>query len=278
MGLVATSGDPVKKIWPTIEALVAYVKTFDPNVSAASLQAFYDLPSHVLLEGQQAFFSGIPFGVQTCSGDSGGPILRVGPGGALTIVGVNSSTFSSSAFPCWGGAYYGLVASAETQTLVATALADRCRAVSLRGYCNADTAIRCAPPEESSLPIAMADCGALGLACAIDADGAATCTDPKAPGPTPACSLVGKWNHPRNALYELKADGTYLVRNAPRGAYAVAGSVVTFEDTVGPCVGAPGEYDVVFDADCTKVTFTVRRDGCRLRAEGMSALAFTAVP
>ena len=264
--LVALHGDPVRAMFPSEDALRAYIAQFDATGAAALAHAIWSSPDLALLDGQQAYFSGVSdHGVQPCAGDSGGPILRR-KGDAFEVVAILSGGFKDGG-RCWGGEYYGLPSTAENVAFVQAQLADRSRDVALAGYCNAATAIRSTSPNEGPDPIAMVDCQSLGLVCGV-ADGTATCTDSLAAGPQTSCSLVGKFLHPRGAVFEFKADGTYTIRGTPFGTYTLDDGIFTFHDTISFCANTPGSYQAVFTPDCSSLTFQITQDPCEIRAEG----------
>ncbi len=277
VNLVALNGDPKKVLFGTLDNMVEYVKKFFPGATAADLQSFWDSPNHVILEGEQAFFSGIPNGAQICFGDSGGPTLRL-QNGKLEVIAVISGTYTTNILPCWGGSYNGLVTTPENSALIENALADECRSVASKGYCNADSAIRCSPITESPTPISIADCGDLGMVCRMDGDEATCVEPPAAPGSHETCSLIGKFKHPRGAIYEFKTDGTFTLRGTPRGTYTVVDGAFTMNDTSGLCATTPGTYALAWSDDCNTVTWNLMTDPCRLRAEAGADMPYTREP
>jgi hypothetical protein len=247
------------------------------NTTAAALASFWDSPTHVLMEGKTAFFSELGNGAMPCLTDSGGPLLRRRDG-RWEVVAITSGVYQltvSGVSACWGGTYAGLVAEADMASFISTNLGDRCRGVPAAGTCNADTAIQCNGGTLTA-PISVYECGTDGMRCARPDDGLACVDDGTPTAPASDCSIAGTWINATGVPYVFRADGTYTVRGAVRGRYALEQGVLRFDDTAGSCVGATSGFFVPqFASGCGALTFDLVRDGCRLRGEGLDTTGLT---
>jgi secreted trypsin-like serine protease len=108
------TGSAFKAAYGTFDAFKAFIEDVSggpvPTEQEPALQAVFEQP---LLEGYEAYFAGSD-DVQSCSGDSGGPLLRK-VDGHLTVAGVASwvpQKFSNSALCARGVVYATFGASA----------------------------------------------------------------------------------------------------------------------------------------------------------------------
>jgi hypothetical protein len=178
----------------------------------------------------------------------------------------------------FGGGYFGLPNTPENLAFIQTQLEDPTRGVPGAGYCNGTSAIRSAAPIESSDPVHIVDCLSLGMVCGME-DGAATCVAPVSTGPSSSCAFSGaSFNHPRAGVFGFKSDGTYTHGSTPGGTYTLVDGVLTFNDSSGPCVGAPGSYVVEFADDCNSFTPALTNDACELRAEAFDGYVMARQP
>jgi hypothetical protein len=238
--LEALQGDPKKVLWSSPEDMAAWLSAnAEIDIPASSLGGFWDAPQHVLIAGQVGFFSSIHNGTQAGRGDSGGPILRLGGGGqglrvVATVGGSWAINFSNGTQVLFGGTYGGLVASPENADFISTKSSEHCRGVPVGGYCNGDIAVQCNEEGQFTQAITTFDCRELGLWCGSP-DGEVGCIDPEPQGNGTSCALVGKYKDPNNVAYEFKADGTYTIRDVPRGHYLFDAGLLQVDDDVGLC-------------------------------------------
>lgn len=175
--LQAVEGQPIRRLFPTKDALLAHLaKTESADWLAANQQridTFYDL---TLLPGYEAYLGLGDGDAQPCSGDSGGPLVA-NVDGTLTVVSVVSGSFKGAAYPCStvGEVYATLGEKVQPMLDAATG---PCEGVPVEGRCEAfTTAVRCVGVNEGPQKITKTDCGALGQSCAM-IDGKAACVDP----------------------------------------------------------------------------------------------------
>jgi hypothetical protein len=139
-------------------------------------------------------------------------------------------------------------------------------------------AIQCNPQEQHIVPITRLDCRDFGLWCA-EGDAGPACVDPDPQAAPTACSLVGKFADPNSVAYEFKDDGTYTIRNLPRGIYGFQNGLFQADDSSGLCMGSTsGYYSLEFNEDCSQFTLHTLHDGCRLRGESWDLTVLKRVP
>lgn len=272
LSLTTLSGDPKKVLWSSIDDFVGWLQTNlgAGEATADKLATFWDSPKHPVLDGQVAFFGNIaPDAKAPCLGDSGGPVV-VDHDGELEVVAVHSGGWQLTVggrSTCFGGSYAGLVASPDTGPFVGERAHAPCRGIDADGHCNADTAMICRDGKQPA--IQLVECEAKAEWCRDDGL-EPECVAPLAPaGADSGCSLVGRF-----PPFEFTSDGTYLVRDNPRGRYAVEAGLLRLDDTSGLCAGSSqGIYSLEFAPDCSQVTTHLVHDGCRLRAEGQDGTA-----
>jgi hypothetical protein len=142
-----------------------------------------------ILAGYEAWVGYTPGDVQTCHGDSGGPLLGR-EAGEKKIFGVVSGGWFSSQLTCDFGTFYATIGN-ETRTMLKTAstYVDPCAGgVTPAGSCKGDVATRCTDKWEGDRRLSTVDCSLLDQTCAIGANGKAACVDASDPtsGTTPA--------------------------------------------------------------------------------------------
>jgi len=174
--LQAVEGQPIKKLFPTKDALLAHMRKHESQAwidsNATRLDEFYEL---TLLAGYEAYLGMGAGDVQPCSGDSGGPLVA-NVDGRLTVVSVVSGSFKGATYPCStvGEAYATL--GEQVQPMIDSATGP-CEGVPVEGFCEQfKTAVRCVASSEGPPQITRTDCSLLGQACGM-VDGKAACVD-----------------------------------------------------------------------------------------------------
>jgi hypothetical protein len=182
--LRAIEGRYWEHLYGTFDAYLAAARTANPKDATSptfeeSIRASWETDR--VLPGYDLVFGGPDDESDVCSGDSGGPIVRV-EGSTWTVVGVVSGykwvgpapntpfytcATKSSIYSAFGPKAKHLVDSARA-----------CGAVSLRGACEGGQAVRCSRVEEGAPRVLRNDCAALGQTCAAT---------PREPVCAPAC-------------------------------------------------------------------------------------------
>ena len=150
--------------------------------------------------------------VQTCHGDSGGPLLhKADAKGNISdrknsgtyIFGVVSGGWHSRDLTCDYGTFYAAIGPKTLELLDAAAkYKDPCGGTkySTKGACEGSVAKRCTDKWEGDRRLSVVDCSAVGLTCMADAAGAVGCHDaaegtpphsgPNPPVPPPSFSAI----------------------------------------------------------------------------------------
>lgn len=170
-------------------SVLAPLPTDDGECSPEYLQLLHERYDTFLLEtsGQVLVGAGMGEG-QTCFGDSGGPLLKAGPDGALSVYGVVSWGFDSADLPCDYGGFYTALDGAKADVIAAAPdWVDPCGTIDADGVCNGAVATRCTTGSEGTRRLVELDCSGFGLACQPRKDGHVGCGDagPEPPASTP---------------------------------------------------------------------------------------------
>jgi hypothetical protein len=138
----------------------------------------------VLVRGYEAWLGHLPGDVQTCRGDSGGPLLgkvAVGPDGKLEnqLFGVVSGSWFSNQLRCDYGMVYATIGP-RTREFIARAYQyqDPCVGLTVRGTCDGTIAIRCSDKGEGARRVFRMDCADVDMVCAPNPAGVVGCVDP----------------------------------------------------------------------------------------------------
>jgi hypothetical protein len=281
--LIALTGDALVAIFPKVADYIKYVLSVNPAADPTALATFYNTASRPMVLGEQAGFTGVKGnGVQACSGDAGGPVLR-SKNGNLEIVGLTFGIMASTAGTCIAGNYVGLVGSPDSKAFIANALADVTRGIPATGACDETLAVKVNPPNEGEPAVSTVDCRDLGLVCGADATGQSTCVDPPSAGPASTCSIVGTWLSGRE---EFRADGTFTL-SGDTGKYTLSSGILALTNDTVPaatcaanplaciCSATTASYVVTFSADCSSFKTTLIDDLCADRAIGVDGFTFT---
>lgn len=121
-----------------------------------------------------------PGDAQPCYGDSGGPLVRADSTGALVAYGVASTRarFSLDQI-CTGGGVYATFDEDVLEFLhQAVQWTDPCAGLPVGGMCDGPLTRRCTRMVEGPRRVVALDCRTLGLSCAMDAAGEASCESP----------------------------------------------------------------------------------------------------
>lgn len=183
LDLNALSGKAFENMFGSVGNFAEYLKgiygeaLIDANMDI--VQQWYD--SSGMLVGYDAYLGNKAGNVQTCYGDSGGPLLAK-ENGVLKIFGTVSGGMPSQNLACDYGSFYAAIGP-KTLTAINAALTykDPCRSgtnvFSAKGVCNGTVASRCTGHFEGERRLSTIDCADLDLACVSDAAGKATCGD-----------------------------------------------------------------------------------------------------
>jgi hypothetical protein len=151
-----------------------------------------------ILGGYEGWFGHVAGDVQTCHGDSGGPLLHKmaadgslgsGKGTTVAIWGVVSGGWHSRNLTCDYGTFYAAIGP-KTMDLIKSGLAysDPCGGAkySTLGACEGTVAKRCTGKWEGDRRLSVVDCSDLGLTCKTDTAGQVGCWEENAnPSHTP---------------------------------------------------------------------------------------------
>jgi hypothetical protein len=173
------------------------------DANLAMVHDWYDTTT--VLSAYEGWFGHVAGDVQTCHGDSGGPLLhkatrdgRITDNGSSTpaIFGVVSGGWHSRDLTCDYGTFYAAIGP-KTLEMVNAGLkySDPCQGTkySPKGACEGAVAKRCTDKWEGDRRLSVVDCSALGLTCNTNAAGKVGCweknaqpgnTNPPAPPPT----------------------------------------------------------------------------------------------
>lgn len=130
----------------------------------------------LLLDEHEAVGVGTPSGQGTCRGDSGGPLLRLGPSGQWASYGVISGGPRSASSLCDFGTIYATFGP-ETLEFVRAARSwqDPCGEIDERGVCEGDSVVRCVSNFTAGVRrLEGEDCSAFSRRCLLEA-GEPTC-------------------------------------------------------------------------------------------------------
>lgn len=142
----------------------------------------------VLFEEHEAVTGGAPLDTQSCNGDSGGPLLRIGANGEWLTYGVVSGGYYSSRLYCDYGTVFATFGPTTLAFLEASRTwQDPCGDVGAAGVCDGSVLQRC---ETSFIGnrrrLVTTDCAAQGEPCATSEAGAACGEAPPPPEPPTA--------------------------------------------------------------------------------------------
>jgi hypothetical protein len=183
LDLNALSGKAFENMFGSVDNFAEYLKgiygeqLIDDNMDIVN--QWYDTSG--MLVGYDAYLGNKPGNVQTCYGDSGGPLLAK-ENGVLKIFGTVSGGMPSENLACDFGSFYAAIGP-KTLAAINKALTykDPCRqganVVSVKGACNGTVANRCSGHFEGERRLSTIDCADLDLACVTDSAGKATCGD-----------------------------------------------------------------------------------------------------
>ncbi len=145
-----------------------------------------------VLKGYEAWVGYSAGDVQTCHGDSGGPLIGR-EGGQKAIYGVVSGGWFSSQLTCDFGTFYATIGT-ETRTMLDTAskYVDPCVGITVQGGCKGDVATRCTGKWEGDRRMSEIDCSLLDQTCAVGTDGKAACVNAADPTSSNPTTVVGK--------------------------------------------------------------------------------------
>lgn len=183
LDLNALSGKAFENMFGSVDGFAEYLKDLygdqliDDNMDVVT--DWYN--SSGMLAGYDAYLGNKPGNVQTCYGDSGGPLLRK-ENGEMRIFGTVSGGMPSLNLACDYGSFY---AALGTKTLAAINKSlqykDPCRngnvVADVKGSCSGTVARRCTGPFEGDRRLSEIDCADLDLVCLTDSAGKATCGD-----------------------------------------------------------------------------------------------------
>lgn len=199
--VMATEGLTLEHIFGSFENFVEWVFTGgftdadyiatledDPSFEEflPELRNVYDV--EVLFEGHEAVTGGAPLDTQSCNGDSGGPLMRIGANGEWLTYGVVSGGFPSNRMFCDYGTVFATFGPSTFAFLEEhVSWQDPCGDVGESGVCDGSRLLRC----ESSIVgntrrLATTDCAAQGEPCATSEAGAACGEAPLPPEPPTA--------------------------------------------------------------------------------------------
>lgn len=162
-----------------------YLAVIEQNPDLVDLAALStEYTSWSLLEQHEAVAGTSADDTQSCTGDSGGPLGRIGEDGRFETFAVVSGGPSSESSACDFGQVFASFGP-ETYPFVAAAASwtDPCGDVDARGECQGSIARRCETSFASAVRrLTEQDCGASGQSCARGARGAA-CADVEGENP-----------------------------------------------------------------------------------------------
>lgn len=193
--VAATSGRVLEILFGDFESFVEWF--FEREVSAVDYLALMSgdaevqaaLPRLVqqyegieLLAEHEAVTGLAATDTQTCLGDSGGPMLLVGPSGGFEVYGVVSSGLSSRRLFCDFGTIIATFGPATLPFLEAARdWVDPCGEVGPAGVCEGDVVRRCETSFADGVrALGEQDCAELGQRCVASAGGAACASEPAA--------------------------------------------------------------------------------------------------
>jgi hypothetical protein len=166
--------------WVTgLTSNIDYLAVIAENPSSVDLDALAaEYASWLLLEQHEAVAGTAVDDTQSCTGDSGGPLGRVGDDGRFETFAVVSGGPRSASSICDYGQVFATFGPSTFPFLEAAASwIDPCGNVDARGECDGPVARRCQTSFANGVRQLVAeDCGAMDQSCALSLDGAA-CSD-----------------------------------------------------------------------------------------------------
>ena len=154
-------GSPLEKIFPTFDAFVGAMEAAGVSRDESVLPALHALYDRTLLDDYEIYATSAD--VQTCVGDSGGPLLGK-VDGQLVVQGVVSGGLSGKSLRCPLGTVFA-VFGPKAQELTTHAFADPCGGLPAVGRCLGRLAVRCANPGEGPRKVLRTDCSVVNATC-----------------------------------------------------------------------------------------------------------------
>jgi hypothetical protein len=172
----AVQGEALEAAFGTAQAFFDAVAKVEGEAfveaNKAHFQELYDKP----LLADYELYAGMAAGdAQTCSGDSGGPLLATLSDGRIEVVAVASAVMTGTDTPCLFGSWYAMFGP-KVHELITAALDDPCNGLGTAGRCEGTKASRCSAPDEGPRRVVALDCATLHQVCGVQG-GVAACVD-----------------------------------------------------------------------------------------------------